>query len=313
MTMPGVDRWRVPIDIPGALTKSPLKAFHYSQECYFREAWRDLEEGDVSRHRALERLTFVLFKPDGLVAHSVSRTLGALRRHDFVPIAHSRVQFDRLMIRELWRFELNLATLSRLDTIDRLLTVSPSLLVLLRDDSRTPGTAAERLSALKGPSLLHLRKDFHLRHAIGARDGLLNFIHTPDEPADVVRELGVLLDREQRRQLLSGPKSREGLEGEAFWHALPSHDLELEPAVGRIRSALAAHAGTPEARIIMEACETARQGHALDSAPVVDAFSSLRPAIECWDEIVLLVAITDCNLQGIRPFLSMPTAVPDHA
>jgi hypothetical protein len=258
-------------------------------------------------------LTFVLFKPDGMVAHSVLPTLEVLKRHHFAPLAHTLMRFDRMTIRELWRYELNLATLSRLDTIDRLLTASPSVLILLRDDSGAPGTAAERLSKLKGPSFLRLREKSHLRCAIGARDGLLNYIHTPDEPADVVRELGVLLDRERRRRLLSGLKGLEWSDREARWQDVPSHDLELAPALKRIRKVLAAHASRPEASLIAQACEDAALGRATESGPIVDAFSSLGGAVDPWDEIVLLVAVTECNLQGIRPFLSMPTTVPDHA
>jgi hypothetical protein len=41
-----------------------------------------------------------------------------------------------------------------------------------------------------------------LRHSTGfARSLLLNIAHTPDEPADIVRELAILFDRELRRQV----------------------------------------------------------------------------------------------------------------
>ena len=52
-----------------------------------------------------------------------------------------------------------------------------------------------------------------LRYEVGSLNYQLNLVHTADEPADMIRELGVLCERELRvdliRRALSGADSRD--------------------------------------------------------------------------------------------------------
>ena len=50
--------------------------------------------------------------------------------------------------------------------------------------------ASVELTGLKGPTDPDARAPGQLRHLLGRYSYLLNLVHTPDEPADVLRELG---------------------------------------------------------------------------------------------------------------------------
>ncbi|MFJ9556044.1 hypothetical protein ACIRPH_19675 [Nocardiopsis sp. NPDC101807] len=88
-------------------------------------------------------------------------------------------------------------------------TADESMLLLLRDtayDGVVP--AAVRIADLKGSANPAARLPGQLRTRLEPPNPVINFVHVADEPADVVRELGILLDRPQRRRLLSSLAER---------------------------------------------------------------------------------------------------------
>jgi hypothetical protein len=90
-----------------------------------------------------------------------------------------------------------------------------SLLVLLRDDHairRVP--ASVRLQMLKGPSFPQRQAKHHLRRVLRSWSRLLKFIHTPDEPVDLLREIGILFDEVGRRTLMQVMKLHKARDGQ---------------------------------------------------------------------------------------------------
>ena len=63
--------------------------------------------------------------------------------------------------------------------------------------------ATVRLSNLKGGPDAATRGAGSLRSALRSANRLFTFVHTADEPADIVRELAVFFDRDERRRLLA--------------------------------------------------------------------------------------------------------------
>ena len=110
----------------------------------------------------------------------------------------ARLRFDRHAIRGLWRYQWNMATPQRQALQEQIMTSFDSLLVIVRRSSpiRVPTTVY--LTDLKGPSLPADRKPEHLRTVLNSTNPVLNFVHTADEPADVIRELGIYFDAGQR-------------------------------------------------------------------------------------------------------------------
>lgn len=184
----------------------PEKVEAYAGEVFFRESWRDLEAlaGDDAEQLANQH-ALILFKPDGLAAGAVEPALAILAEQEFAPAAGAVVCLDRQTTRWLWLYRFNVATVDRVRLHDRVNEAGPSLAVVLRDEragapGALPGTV--RLTDCKGPSRPERRRPDQLRSRLGVDDRLLNFVHTSDEPADLVRELGVLLAPVERRALL---------------------------------------------------------------------------------------------------------------
>ncbi|HET8956365.1 MAG TPA: nucleoside-diphosphate kinase [Solirubrobacterales bacterium] len=188
------------------LTVLPEKAQRYREEVFCREAWRDVEAAAGDRARELlHRHGLILFKPDGIAAGVVGEALDILGELGFEPAAGAVVQLDRHSTRWLWLYRFNVASVERVWLHDRINCSGPSLLVALRDRRAVPGEtipAAVRITDCKGPSRPERRRADQLRTRLGVDDRLLNFVHTSDEPADVVRELGILLTSSERRLLL---------------------------------------------------------------------------------------------------------------
>ncbi|MFG3756480.1 hypothetical protein, partial [Klebsiella pneumoniae] len=96
-----------------------------------------------------------------------------------------------------------------------------------------------------GPTMPAQRQPGQIRYRLGPDNRLLNFVHAADEPADVLRELGLLFDRAGRRtiiaQLLGGQDAGGALQlvREHAYADTPAYDLEPEPALARLRHAVA--------------------------------------------------------------------------
>ncbi|MFD5636992.1 nucleoside-diphosphate kinase [Streptomyces sp. NPDC127077] len=187
-------------------------------------------------HRALLRSTFVMFKPDAVVGRRVEPALAFLAGHGFEPLGALTVRVDARVCRELWRYQINAAPLAVIRAVDMILESGPPcLFVALRDTrgpERTGTTAAERLAELKGSSKNRSVDGGSLRGALGCELMCLNFLHAPDDPADLIREVGVLLPRRRAQALsllaadVSPPRAAEPAALAAELYAThPAHSL----------------------------------------------------------------------------------------
>lgn len=198
------------IEIECNISDYSSKYYRYSQESYFQESWSQFEQ-PIKKYGldCLARCTFLIFKPDAAAGRCLKKTINHMSSLGFDPIYFRFFKFNRLMIRELWRYELNLSSLCRYPVIDDLLQASNSLFMIF--SCRLPilkEPATNLISRLKGPSSANKRLPSCIRSQIGAFDGTLNFIHSPDETIDFIRELGVLFDKNIRNELIEAVFSR---------------------------------------------------------------------------------------------------------
>ncbi|WP_322864824.1 nucleoside-diphosphate kinase (plasmid) [Aquicoccus sp. G2-2] len=182
-------------------SSTPSKHYRYGQEPYFQESLRSFKSSFPDVIKQSRNYTYVLIKPDAFVARQAAAVIKAVTGRGFRVVALEEFTFDRMMVRELWRYEFNAANVARYRLIDSLLCSGPSLMAILEGPIGT-FDSSQTLSALKGPSLLKDRTPDCIRNEINARTGTLNFIHTPDETIDFVRELGVLFDDATRARVL---------------------------------------------------------------------------------------------------------------
>ncbi|HEV2347970.1 MAG TPA: hypothetical protein VGS97_28040 [Actinocrinis sp.] len=319
----GVSEQRVNVHelLAPPVTTDPDRRTLYPQDVYFREIAEQLD-GLADRpalERVLERTSFLMFKPEALAGRRVGRALDYAAERGFEPLGALRVRIDPRTLREMWRYQLNAAPLSTVRAVDMVMAAADCLVVALYDTrgpQHTGLTAAVRLSNLKGSTgdLEADRGRGLLREALACTTQCLNFVHAPDEPADLLRELAVLFawpNRAEPLRILStlpSPEAREAVRREtARWYSLhPEHPLDVDSAIKALRSA----AQDDPARAAM----TSRLLLALERRPgpesellrLVDWLDHTPSPLGAWDRITLASYLVDRQASDRMPLIGPP-------
>lgn len=195
------------------LTVVPAKVRLYGIDPYFRQSFADgrrILGGTL--FGLLHRVGLVVLKPESIAGRRGADVLAFLHDAGFTPVIARPFAFDRHMVTELWRYQWNAATLDKMEVAGRVNTGRPTVLMVVRDDAPVPGLPAPvRLKSLKGAADPAARTDPRsLRSVLRAPNRLITFVHMADEPADVVRELGVFYDTPARRELYAAVRDALG-------------------------------------------------------------------------------------------------------
>ena len=185
-----------------SLTRMPRKSELYDRETHFREGWRHVVSvfgGETEEF--LRRSALIMVKPDGIVSGKLAPVHGFLAENGFSVVGVEQPVFSRLMWREMWRYQLTAATDDRL-AVNELVMVGTCLLLLIHDEQAGELPATVRLASLKGSADLSKQLPGTLRARLGQPNRILSHIHVADEPADLVRELSLLLEPEEREHAL---------------------------------------------------------------------------------------------------------------
>ncbi|GAB3132635.1 hypothetical protein GCM10027289_21150 [Tsukamurella serpentis] len=153
-----------------------------------------------------QRHSLLLLKPDAIVARAVEPTLHWLAGNGYRVDRAERITADRHLARAMWRRSWIGASVERRRLADLLVGVCDALVLLVSrpgDDGRR--SVPERLTADKGATDPRGRGPGDLRYALGIDSHLLNLVHTPDDPFDVLRELSIVFDESTRRRVLTSP------------------------------------------------------------------------------------------------------------
>ncbi|MCX4692837.1 nucleoside-diphosphate kinase [Streptomyces sp. NBC_01408] len=304
---PPVDRLtEVSADIREAVTWSDEKADLYAVDQYFREACWTF--GDIVPQ--MLGVALCMLKSEATAGRRLRPALRILREEGFQPVDAVRFRHDRLTIREVWRYQFNIASRERIEAMDAILPSTDTVALVLRDERWTPGAlpAAVRLNALKGPADPALRGPQHLRHRLGVVNGLFNFTHISDEPADVLRELAVICDEPRRelvrQRILEGHNARP--EVLAVFQDLerrhPEHDFDLEASWQRL-AAVPGPLGEPARR------------RAQGEDPSLDGILALTHTTPVddphrWDLLTVVThLLTEMNVPGVTPTVPNVTEV----
>ena len=248
------------------LTRMAVKATAYQADTYYREAAADAERRlGADAVPLLRRAALLMIKPDGRAA-GVSRTvLDWLAGRGFTVVYACEVDFTRHIWNDLWRYQLNSATVDRL-LVNELVLAGPASLLVLRDTTDAPLPATVRLAGEKGSADLSQQRAGTLRSLLRQPSRMLSYIHVADEPADLVRELGLLMPRSGRRRLWQAiadpevdPGVADAVDGLVRAAATEPYDFDLASCRARVDTTLdrvgsaaaarawlaAADAGTP--------------------------------------------------------------------
>lgn len=277
-------RFRHGIAVSPLLTCNPAKQRLYGADTYYQEghehlaALTDDVPGFAHHHAAL------LLKPDAVVARRLQAAVQWLAAHDFRIVGAATTRLTRTMIRALWYFQWNLATPYRRRLAALFLEDADALVLVVRPGRELDVPASVELTRLKGPTDPEARLPGQLRHVLGRHSYLLNLVHTPDEPADVVRELAVHFDDAERdrllRSVLAGEdRTRHALDlAGRLYDATEPRALDFEPAVERLCEALSRRLGPHPDACPRRLLETAwRHGADLDPWDTVIVGSKVLP------------------------------------
>jgi hypothetical protein len=258
----------------------------FAVDSYFRDSWEDLCElppediEPILRHHAL-----LLLKPDAVAGRRLHAGLDWLAERGTV-VAAERVRLDRHAVRAMWQYQWNVASRDRRDLADLLGYDGGESLALFVRMPAHARPATVRLSEAKGPADPARRRPWQLRHRLGGDNFLLNFVHTADEPADLVREIGVLFDaparRDLYRRLLRGADASDAARTAiaVLYDRLPARDLSLAGLVSGLR-ARSTHAGLTGALSAVDA------GLNADWRGLCDLAEKAGAPLDAWDRAVV--------------------------
>lgn len=212
------------------LTRDVRKRALYAGDPFMRVALAEAQEVGLESDAVAARAS-ILFKPDAVARRLVEPALAHVARRGFEPFWAEPVVLDAARSHALWWYQWNRATPDRLRLAELFGQQGPSLLVLLRSrPAALPATV--RLSALKGPADRERRQPSHLREQLGMRNRMLSLIHCPDEPADLIRDLTILLPPDRRMVLWkrlfqdSARKDNLSMAIAALYAESVAHDLD---------------------------------------------------------------------------------------
>lgn len=187
------------------LTRLVEKRILFGIDPFFRSSYLQFcfQNGGSFPYVALNRTALLVIQPDGVAAGIAGTVRQFLMSHGFHVLGAISFRHNSHSVREEWRYQFNEMTLPRMHLTSIKYTIGDSILLLLRDTkAKEDMPATVRLQKLKGSSSPSGRSPNQLRTIIRSPNGLLKFLHTPDEPADIIREVATSLARPVRRKLI---------------------------------------------------------------------------------------------------------------
>ncbi|UGT61219.1 nucleoside-diphosphate kinase [Nocardia asteroides] len=231
------------------LTPQPEKVAAYRGDTYVAESVEQLERLGLDPAAFAIGHSMLLLKPDAIVARAVDPALKWLHDNGYRVIAAEVVPVNRHLARALWYYAWNIASPERRRLADLLVGISDALLLVVTapDD---PIPVSLRLARAKGPTDPRKRRPGELRHLLGRDNYLLNLVHTPDDPADVLRELAIYFPEHARAEVIAAvgdapvappvPADRARALAEELYARTPERSFDPGTALERIRADLGA-------------------------------------------------------------------------
>ncbi|MFC4374215.1 nucleoside-diphosphate kinase [Nocardia halotolerans] len=258
------------------LTPSEPKVDAYVADTYLLETVEQLERMGTDAATFAKEHSLLLLKPDAIVARAIEPTLQWLDENGFRVVAARRLAVDRHLARALWYFAWNIASPQRRRLADLLVGISDVLLLVVHSPATEPPVSV-RLTAAKGATDPRKRQPGELRYLLGRHSYLLNLVHSPDDPADVLRELAIYFDERTRSQVLT--QALTGTDQTATATALAHELYAAAPARGFDR-----------AEALTRVCgelETPEPDSDADCAELLEAAWTAGRDLDAWSVIVL--------------------------
>jgi nucleoside diphosphate kinase len=189
--------------LPEWLSSSEFKRRLYGTDTYAIEG---LEA--VRAVAGLEARSFcyshslLVVKPEAVVTRRLERIFSWLEEVGFPIVEAVPFRFSPAITRGLWAYHWNAVTGAHRRAVDLLVESGPSVAILVRSMESGELPASLRLAELKGHADPARREPGQLRYELGNHNALLNHVHSPDEPIDLLRELAVVLPSRELERVL---------------------------------------------------------------------------------------------------------------
>lgn len=184
------------------LTRIPSKSKYFLKDTYFREVAYELSSCfGYDSVEVISKLSLVLVRPDAFVLRKASEAVERITNFGYKAIFFKSVNLSRFMIREIWRESYSQASIERVNVHERLFGLVEAIAIIFYNpSSTTQWPASVELSIRKGSTKQEKRNTVDLRALLGSPSRFLSLIHISDEPADVMRELGILFPSYKERK-----------------------------------------------------------------------------------------------------------------
>jgi nucleoside diphosphate kinase len=296
------------------LTRSSIKQQLYSVDTYFRDSWEDVvrvcgpRAVDVARRHAL-----LLLKPDAVVRRKLVPALKWLESEGWDVAYAQCFRVNRWAVRAFWQYQWNTATRERREMADLFMSATDSLVLLLRfagepaanpAASTDPGEwACSILTGAKGGSAPHLCRPGQLRYVLDTLNQQLNLVHSADEPADLIREVGICFTTEERGALYSALAAGTNARDDAFRLAQEMEsaqeplDLSLTGTVDQLLRR------TGDAPDFSRRLTRLRSGEAVSWPELESAADRSGVELAEWERVVLGTYLLVPTFAGVVPLL----------
>lgn len=267
-------------------------------DIYFQESTLDVRElFGVDSARWTRHTALLLLTPDTVVSRQAPAVMSLVTAAGFEPVATAPVHIDRVVCREIWRRELaspDPETLDRLAVCDLLFPYTATIAVLLTDRAPRSGLpASTRLSELKGSGEPALRRPGTLRRELHSPNNVFRLVHASDGPNELVRELGILLDRPQRRALLRDAREEAAdaatvtALARAAYEPVGERSLVTEPAIRRLLASVDEATGGSSLAGLRDPLERLSGGHPIDFRSFLASVAESGLDMATWDLIAV--------------------------
>lgn len=180
-----------------ALSISPKKLEIYRNDFYYE--WSFAQARYILQDRflfSMRNTALLLIKPDAEMMNRIPLIIHLLDSNGYELLYGSRLRVTHTQTTELWKYQWSAATIDRIIVNEKLMGLGPSLLLLLKNRQHAVSSSlplSAYLTEQKGAANEKLRTAEHFRTVLKPLNIILNYIHTADEPADVIREIGLLV------------------------------------------------------------------------------------------------------------------------
>ncbi|WP_027160360.1 nucleoside-diphosphate kinase [Methylobacter luteus] len=206
------------LSLADVLTVNRYKRDIYPQDINYLNGMHILRNA-LSSEALLKRFLWnhclLLVRPDAFFVGYPHHIVEELYSRHMSIVGCETVLLTRSQAEALWLYQSNVMTEERKDLLGELLSSAPSVLLLIHDDNpRISAPATAHLTYLKGPSIARKRKPWHLRSIVApATASILSYLHASDDPADMVREMCLLLGADTMLNLLGQTGSTQPKQG----------------------------------------------------------------------------------------------------